>query len=122
MQLIPSTARQLGVQNSFDSRQNIEGGIKYLRKLQEKFDDMRLVLAAYNAGEQAVTRYGGIPPYTETQEYVYKVGKRYGDLRRAQKKTATPVAKAVPDVPAEPEHRPLETFVDDQGRLNLRTR
>lgn len=119
MQLIPSTARRLGVNNAFDSRQNIEGGIKYLQQLQTRFDDLRLVLAAYNAGENAVTRWGGIPPYAETQEYVYKVGQRYGELRRSHKQTA---ARAAPPPPAEPEHRPLETFLDAEGRLHLRTR
>ncbi len=121
MQLIPDTARRMGVRNSFDSRQNIEGGIRYLSELQARYDDLRFVLAAYNAGEKAVDRYGGIPPYAETQEYVYRVGKRFGDLRRlAQKKApAAPVkvAKAV-----EPEFRPLESFVDSEGRLHLKTR
>ena len=121
MQLIPDTARRMGVRNSFDSRQNIEGGIRYLSELQARYDDLRFVLAAYNAGEKAVDRYGGIPPYAETQEYVYRVGKRFGDLRRmAQKKApAVPVkvAKAV-----EPEFRPLESFVDSEGRLHLKTR
>lgn len=120
MQLIPSTARRMGVANAFDSRQNIEGGVKYLRQLQTRFDDLRLVLAAYNAGENAVARWGGIPPYTETQEYVYKVGRRYGELRRSQKQTT---ARApAPAKPAEPAHRPLESFVDVEGRLHLRTR
>jgi len=121
MQLIPDTARRMGVRNSFDSRQNIEGGIRYLSELQARYDDLRFVLAAYNAGEKAVDRYSGIPPYAETQEYVYRVGKRFGDLRRmAQKKAlAVPVkvAKAV-----EPEFRPLESFVDSEGRLHLKTR
>lgn len=120
MQLIPATARRMGVSNAFDSRQNIEGGIRYLQQLQTRFDDLRLVLAAYNAGENAVARWGGIPPYAETQEYVYKVGQRYGELRRSRRQTA---ARAqAPPKSAEPEHRPLETFVDDEGRLHLRTR
>lgn len=122
MQLLPGTARRLGVNNSFDSRQNIEGGIKYLRKLQERFDDLRLVLAAYNAGEEAVSRYRGIPPYAETQEYVYQVGRKYGELRRSQKVTTAKANPPNASPPAEPEHRPLETYVDDQGRLHLRTR
>jgi soluble lytic murein transglycosylase-like protein len=123
MQLIPGTARRMGVRNSFDSRQNIEGGIRYLSELQGRYNDLRLVLAAYNAGEGAVDRYRGIPPYAETQEYVYRVGKRFGELRRAaQKKAAkapSPVklAKAV-----EPEYRPLDTFVDAEGRLHMKTR
>ena len=122
MQLIPETARRMGVGNSFDSRQNVEGGVRYLSLLQDRYQDLRLVLAAYNAGEGAVDRYGGIPPYAETQEYVYRVGKRFGDLRRlAQRQPATPkaakLAKAV-----EPEYRPLEAFIDADGRLSLKTR
>jgi soluble lytic murein transglycosylase-like protein len=122
MQLIPDTARRMGVRNSFDSRQNIEGGIKYLAELQARFSDLRLVLAAYNAGEAAVDRYGGIPPYAETQEYVYKVGKRFGDLRRmAQRKPGKPAVREVARA-AEPEYRPVESFVDGEGRLHMRTR
>ncbi len=119
MQLMPGTARQLGVTNAFDQRQNVEGGVKYLRHLMSSFSDMRLVLAAYNAGEGAVMEYRGIPPYEETQEYVYKVGRRYGELRRASKAVAVR-AKAQP--PPEPAHRPLETMIDSEGRVHLRTR
>jgi soluble lytic murein transglycosylase-like protein len=123
MQLIPATARRFGVGNSFDSRQNVEGGVKYLRELQDRFSDLRLVLAAYNAGEEAVERYKGIPPYLETREYVYKVGKRYGELRRAQRRREPPQQSAglrsaeVPD-----QYRPLEASFDAAGRLSLRTR
>ena len=120
MQLIPGTARHFGVTNAFDRRQNVEGGVKYLKHLMSQFGDMRLVLAAYNAGENAVLHYNGIPPYDETQEYVYKVGKRYGELRRARK-TPTQQAKLDPP-PAEPLYRPVETFIDSEGRVNLRTR
>lgn len=124
MQLIPETARRMGVRNSFDSRQNIEGGVRYLSELQTRYDDLRLVLAAYNAGEAAVDKYGGIPPYAETQEYVYRVGKRFGDLRRvAQKRAAVaPPQVNVAKAPAEPEYRPLESYVDAEGRLHLKTR
>ncbi len=124
MQLIPDTARRMGVSNSFDIRENIAGGVKYLRQLQDRFSDLRLVLAAYNAGEEAVARYNGIPPYLETREYVYKVGKRYGELRRTQKRRAAPaqVAAARPVVSLEQQYRPLEATVDSDGRLNLRTR
>ena len=121
MQLIPATARRMGVANSFDSRQNIEGGVRYLKQLQDRFADLRLVLAAYNAGEHAVERFRGIPPYAETQEYVYKVGRRYGDLRRTQKSVEAPPAPPK-TVPPAAEHRPLEAVVDQQGRLHLRTR
>jgi len=72
MQLIPATAARFGVQDSFDSRQNIDGGAHYLRFLLDLFDgDVSLTMAAYNAGEGAVIRYGRhIPPYRETQDYV----------------------------------------------------
>ncbi|MEZ5353473.1 MAG: lytic transglycosylase domain-containing protein [Bryobacteraceae bacterium] len=124
MQLIPETARRMGVSNSFDVQDNIGGGVKYLRQLQDRFGDLRLVLAAYNAGEEAVSRYNGIPPYLETREYVYKVGKRYGELRRKQPRRMEPrqTAAVRPPPPLESEHRPLEATVDSEGRLNLRTR
>lgn len=73
MQLMPETARSLNVDNSFDAKQNIFGGAEFLQYLQQKFDRIDLVLAAYNAGEGNVRRYGGIPPFTETQGYVAKV-------------------------------------------------
>lgn len=119
MQLIPATARRLGVRNSFDTRENIEGGVRYLRMLQDRFSDLRHVLAAYNAGEEAVSRYRGIPPYAETHDYIFKVGRRYGELRREHRRIEQ-VAVAAP--PPEPEHRPLEVFIDPEGRLHLKTR
>ena len=73
MQLMPATARRFGVTNSFDVRENIEGGVRYLKFLQDSFQDDQLAIAAYNAGEKAVTRHGGIPPYRETQNYVQRV-------------------------------------------------
>jgi hypothetical protein len=74
MQLMPATARRFGVADPFDARQNIFGGTKYLRVLMDQFGgDVALALAAYNAGEGAVLRYGGIPPYRETRGYVQKV-------------------------------------------------
>jgi hypothetical protein len=74
MQLMPDTARRMGVTNAFDPRQNIFGGVRYLRFLLDMFrGDIALVAAAYNAGENAVTRYGGVPPYKETRNYVEKV-------------------------------------------------
>ncbi|HXH84788.1 MAG TPA: lytic transglycosylase domain-containing protein [Candidatus Tectomicrobia bacterium] len=78
MQLMPGTAEILGVGNSFDPRENIEGGVRHLRGLIDRFGgDLALALAAYNAGEGAVTRYGGIPPYRETQDYVAKILRFY---------------------------------------------
>jgi soluble lytic murein transglycosylase-like protein len=83
MQLMPTTASLLGVRNSFDPRQNIDGGVRHLRTLIDRFGDLPLALAAYNAGEGAVTRHGGIPPYAETQDYVEKVLRFYGGAAAA---------------------------------------
>lgn len=118
MQLVPSTARRFGVRNSFDAEANIRAGVKYLKYLQDRFKDDRLALAAYNAGEGAVEKYNWIPPYRETQNYVYQVGKRYGEARRAGAKATA--AKA-PEPPKR-EYAPLEYFVDAEGRLHLRTK
>lgn len=73
MQLMPDTAEELGVTDVFDARQNIFGGAKYLRKQIDKFGDYRHALAAYNAGPGNVRKYGGVPPFKETQNYVNKV-------------------------------------------------
>jgi len=73
MQLMPATARRLGVRTPFDPRANVQGGVRYLRELVERFGRPELVLAAYNAGENAVETYGGVPPYRETVEYVKRI-------------------------------------------------
>ena len=72
MQLMPATAREYGVRNAYDPAENINAGVKHLKSLLDRFD-VRVAVAAYNAGEGAVRRYGGIPPYRETREYVRKV-------------------------------------------------
>jgi hypothetical protein len=126
MQLTPATARMLGVSNSFDPQQNIEAGVKYLKYLKDLYKDDRLALAAYNAGPGAVDKYKWIPPYAETQNYVYQVGKRYGEARRAAD-AAKPVEVKAPEVkaldvtPAEIPPAPVQTFIDENGRLHLRT-
>jgi soluble lytic murein transglycosylase-like protein len=83
MQLMPATARRLGVTDPFDPEQNVRGGARYLNELMRLFnDDLRLALAAYNAGENAVLKYGrSIPPYPETRQYVTRVMERYAALR-----------------------------------------
>nr|MBI1231938.1 transglycosylase SLT domain-containing protein [Cytophagales bacterium] len=74
MQLMPATARELGVSDAYNAEENIEGGVKYLRYLLNAYEgETRLALAAYNAGEGAVNKYQGIPPYKETQNYVRKI-------------------------------------------------
>ena len=82
MQLMPGTARRLGVTNIYDPKQNIEGGVKYMRMLLDMFgQDVSLALAGYNAGEGAVMKYGNqIPPYNETQEYVRRISARYASI------------------------------------------
>ena len=78
MQLMPMTAQSMGVSDPFDARQNILGGARYLRILANRFSgDLVLTVAAYNAGENAVEKYNGIPPYEETQRYVRRVLKHY---------------------------------------------
>jgi soluble lytic murein transglycosylase-like protein len=89
MQLMPATARRMGVADINDPQQNIEGGVKYMRLLLDMFaGDLKLALAGYNAGEGAVVRYGyQIPPYRETQDYVRRISARYRAIARPQ---ATP--------------------------------
>jgi soluble lytic murein transglycosylase-like protein len=85
MQLMPSTARFLGVKDTFDARQNIFGGARYLRTLLDTFNgDLDLALAAYNAGPGAVAKYRGVPPYRETRAYVAAVRASYESSLRAQ--------------------------------------
>ncbi|PPT97971.1 transglycosylase [Xanthomonas arboricola pv. arracaciae] len=82
MQLMPGTARRFGVSDAYDATQNIRGGVQYLSWLLKRFNgDLTLAAAGYNAGEGAVDRYGGVPPYSETQRYVQRVGVLAGRYR-----------------------------------------
>jgi soluble lytic murein transglycosylase-like protein len=81
MQLIPETAARFGVRNAMDPAQNVRGGMAYLRWLMARFQgDVVLVAAAYNAGEGAVERYLGVPPFAETRQYVWKIVQASGGL------------------------------------------
>jgi soluble lytic murein transglycosylase-like protein len=126
MQLIPSTARRFGVSNAFDARENIQGGVRYLRFLLDYYKgDYPKAIAAYNAGEGAVDKYNGIPPYAETQNYVYRVA---GNLKAARlaavppgaaKQTLAAVNAAVSESPETP--RPIQASTGSDGRIYYRT-
>lgn len=94
MQLMPGTAERYGVEDAFDARQNISGGVRYLRDLLVQFrHNRRLALAAYNAGENAVVRHRGIPPYAETQTYVQRVLGFHARYRPLFKPAGAPTPK-----------------------------
>ena len=95
MQLMPATIWRLSVGDAFDPHENIGAGVRYLRELLDQFQgDLTLALAAYNAGENAVLRYNGVPPYRETQDYVRKVQSFY--QRTRGERPGTVIAKAAP--------------------------
>ena len=93
MQLMPRTGKWMGARNLYDPEQNVDAGVKYLKYLDKRFDgNLKKTIAAYNAGEGTVKRYGGIPPYRETRTYVKKVLKNYEkrnqQLRDFEQRTA----------------------------------
>jgi soluble lytic murein transglycosylase-like protein len=122
MQLIPSTARRFGVSNAFDARENIQGGVRYLRFLLDYYKgDYPKAIAAYNAGEGAVDKYNGIPPYAETQNYVYRVA---GNLKAARLAAVPPavVTKSLASVNDGTETpRPIQASTGSDGRIYYRT-
>jgi soluble lytic murein transglycosylase len=110
MQLMPETARLRDVGNPFNPTENIEGGVRHLKHLLTTFGDTKLALAAYNAGENAVRRYNGVPPYPETKNYVSTVLSHYGrysGLLPAEGDAATP--------PPRPQPPPIQSFVNADG-------
>ena len=110
MQLIPETARRFGVSDVFDPVENIQGGARYLKYLLDLYkNDLRLALAAYNAGEAAVARYGDVPPYGETQNYLVQVARR---LREADK-----AAQAAAAARKQPEVKPAEANTETQRKI-----
>ncbi len=119
MQLIPSTARRFGVANSFNPEQNIEGGVKYLRYLLDLYhQDYVKAIAAYNAGEGAIAKYGGIPPYRETQNYVTQVAK---NLKVARTRAERKVKLAPVQTASIAAYNPIEASVNADGKVYYRT-
>lgn len=117
MQLVPSTARRFGVSDAFDPTQNVEGGVRYLKYLLDLYNgDHTLALAAYNAGEGTVERFHGVPPFPETQSYVYRVGKALDETKGAKKQQES-------ESPAQPSasFSPIRAFMDAMGRMYYKT-
>ena len=109
MQLLPETAKRFGVVNVFDPEQNIQGGVKFLKFLLGMFpDNLPHVLAAYNAGENAVVKYKGVPPYAETQDYVKRITKLY--------KKRSNFLIASNSVPGESDKK-IISYRDDSGKI-----
>ena len=106
-QLMPSTARQYGVNDALKPADNLRASARHLRDLMDHFGDLQLVLSAYNAGAGAVKKYGGVPPYAETRAYVPKVAGRYEALKKSAE---------VPEPPTPPSPYRLRT---DDAALRL---
>ena len=116
MQLIPSTARRFGVLDAFDPADNIQGGAKYLRYLLDLYGgDYPLALAAYNAGEGAVAKYGTVPPYPETQNYLKLVARQLRESALAAVEKPQPPAAPVAASPNDTTH--VRAVVGEDGAL-----
>jgi soluble lytic murein transglycosylase-like protein len=123
MQLIPSTAKRFGVADTFDASDNILGGVRYLRFLLDYYQgDYTKAVAAYNAGEAAVDKYNGVPPFPETRNYVLRVGKNLKTARAQESKRPVQVADATPAKSASGETpAPIRASVGSDGRVYYRT-
>ena len=122
MQLMPATARRLGVTNIFDPKQNIDGGVRYMRMLLDMFGgDVSLALAGYNAGEGAVMKYGNsIPPYSETREYVRRISARYASISDGTfARTYRRVSGAQADKLGKKDARPLTVYEPNAVAIRL---
>jgi hypothetical protein len=132
MQLIPETARRFGVSNAFNAEENIQGGAKYLKYLLDLYHgDYPLALAAYNAGEGAVAKHGGVPPYPETRSYISQVlsqnpAKRTReDASRVAVGHPTAQKGGVPEgltAQGSPEYNHIEQIVEPDGRVRYVSR
>jgi soluble lytic murein transglycosylase-like protein len=123
MQLIPATARRFGVSNTFDARENILGGVRYLRFLLDYYQgNYPKTIAAYNAGEGAVDKYNGIPPYAETQNYVYQVARNLKAARSVANQAVVnkPIEAGESQIASETS-RPIQTSTGSDGRIYYRT-
>jgi len=115
MQLMPQTASNLGVQNAFDPRANVDGGTRYLRALLERYDfDLIKALAAYNAGPERVEQYGGVPPYYETKAYVARIVRDFNKKKLAQQKAAQPAGK--------PSHTSTQTVATNKSSAKTKSK
>ena len=124
MQLIPATARRFGVADAFNPVENIQGGTRYLKYLMDLYHgDYPLALAAYNAGEEAVARYGGVPPFAETRNYVVQVKKQLEISSQAAAANAKPKETEVQPLPVEPDGpRHVQEIVEPDGRVRYVSR
>jgi len=116
MQLMPATARRFGVANTFDPVDNIQGGTRYLKYLLDLYKgDYSLALAAYNAGEGAVEKYGTVPPYPETINYLVEVGRQLQKNSPAAAAVSQPAAPKAAERPAGPAH--IQEVVGPDGTV-----